>query len=96
MDWRNKGSPQAARTDDILTIFQMQFEKMDPGPKLIAADLNGPTDAFPTINAMIKEQGWTDIGMDNTKCDGEPGQPTCQTNEVSVKPGSMISLLTIG
>ena len=68
-----KGSPEVAISDDILTIVQMQFEKMESGPKLIAADLNGSTDAFPTINAMIKEQGWTDIGLVNTICDGKPG-----------------------
>ena len=54
---------------------------MEPGPKLIVADLNGSTDAFPTINAMIKEQGWADIGLVNTICDAKPGQPTCHTNE---------------
>ena len=35
-----KGSAEAARTDDILTIVQMQFESMPVGPKLIAGDLN--------------------------------------------------------
>ena len=31
----NKGSPEDARTDDILTIVQMQFEALPPRPKLI-------------------------------------------------------------
>ena len=49
-----KGSPEAARTDDLLTIIQMQFEAMEPGPKLIAGDLNGTPEAFQTINAITK------------------------------------------
>ena len=29
-----KGNSLAARTDDILAIIEMQFEAMDPGPKI--------------------------------------------------------------
>ena len=41
----------------------MQFEEMEPGPKLIAVDLNGTTAASPTLDSMLREQGWTDQGM---------------------------------
>ena len=44
-----KGSPEAARTDDIIAIVRTQFQLLEPGPKLIAADLNGNTNAFPTL-----------------------------------------------
>ena len=37
-----KGTPEAARTDDLLTIIQMQLEALPQGPKLIAGNLNGP------------------------------------------------------
>ena len=76
-----KGSSEAARTDDILTIIQMQFDSMPPGPKAIAGDLNGSIEAFPTLAIMLEEQGWTDIGNDSSKCGGRPGQPTCQAND---------------
>ena len=76
-----KGSSEAARTDDILTIIQMQFDSMPPGPKAIAGDLNGSIEAFPTLAIMLEEQGWTDIGNDSSKCGGKPGQPTCQAND---------------
>ena len=56
-----KGSKEAARTDDILTIARMQFRKMPKGPALICGDLNGNLDAFPSILEMIAEEGWTDI-----------------------------------
>ena len=31
--------------------------------------------------ALIKEQGWTGIGIDDSKCHGRPGRATCHTNE---------------
>ena len=30
--------------------------------------------------ALIKEHGWTDIGNDESKCNGKPGRATCHTN----------------
>ena len=57
----NKGSKDAARTDDILAIIEAQFEAMEPGPKLIMGGLNGSLESFPTALALINEQGWTDI-----------------------------------
>ena len=77
------GSVEAARTDDILASIRTQSLLLDPGPKLIAADLNGSIDAFPTLQGMLKEQGWHDVGMADDKCEGRPGQPTCHTNEGS-------------
>ena len=82
-----RGSVEAARTDDILAIIRAQFLCLDLGPKLIAADLNGSIDAFPTLQGMLKEQGWHDVGMADDKCEGRPGQPTCHTNEGSRETG---------
>ena len=76
-----KGNDLAARTDDIPAIIEAQFEGMEPGPKLIMGDLNGALEAFPTAVALIKEHGWTDIGNDETKCQGKPGKATCKTNK---------------
>ena len=76
-----KGNSLAARTDDILAIIELQFEAMDPGPTLIMGDLNSSLEAFPTAMALIKEHGWTDIGNDDSKCNGKPGRATCHTNE---------------
>ena len=59
-----KGSKEAERTDDILTIIRMQFLLMDEGPKLICGDFNATADALPTLEAMLKEEGWTDAGND--------------------------------
>ena len=75
-----KGTKEAARTDDLLTIVRMQFSKLPPGPKLICGDLNGCLEAFPTVLEMIAEEGWADIGNDASKCGGKPGQPTCHAN----------------
>ena len=52
-----KGNDLAARTDDILAIVEVQFEAMEPGPKLIMGDLNGNLEAFPIAMALIKEHG---------------------------------------
>ena len=78
-----KGNNLAARIGDILAILEVQFEAMEPGPKLIMGDLNGSLEAFPTAMALIKERGWTDIGNDESKCHGKPGRATCHTNEDS-------------
>ena len=53
----SKGSTEAARTDDLLTIVQVEFTTLPLGPKMIAGDLDGTTEAFDTIITMIKEQG---------------------------------------
>ena len=83
MDRSKNGSNLAARTADLLAFIEVQFEAMEPGPKLIMGDLNGSLEAFPTAMALIKEHGWTDIGNDESKCHGKPGRATCQTNEDS-------------
>ena len=69
-----KGSPEAARTDDLLTIVQLEFATLPPGHKMIAGDLNGTTEAFDTLTTMIKEQGWTDVGLAENICNSRPGQ----------------------
>ena len=76
-------SPEAARSDDILTIIQMHFEALPPGPKAIAGDLNGNPEAFSTITTLTSEYGWADVGMVGKLCKGEPGQYTCHANEKS-------------
>lgn len=76
----SKGCKLAARTDDILAIIQVQFEALDPGPKIIMGDFNGSLDAFPTACALIDEHGWTDVGNDEGICQGRPGRATCHTN----------------
>ena len=60
-----KGSKEAERTDDILAITRMQFEKMPPGPKLICGDFNAQRGCLLTLEAMLAEEGWADIGNDS-------------------------------
>ena len=78
-----KGPDEAARADDILTIVQMQFEAMPAGPKLIAGDLNGTVDAFQTLQTMLSEKDWTDLGMASNLCEGRLGQAACQTKDMA-------------
>ena len=52
-----KNTAEAARTDDVCAIVLAQLAELPPGPKMMAADLNGTIDAFPTIQNMLKEQG---------------------------------------
>jgi len=85
-----KGSKEAERTDDILTIIRMQFLLMEEGPKLICGDFNATADALPTLDAMLKEEGWTDAGSDQKICKDSPGQNTCHTNALAKE--SRISL----
>ena len=60
-----KGSNDADRADDILSILQTLSDAMEPGPKLIMGDLNGSLENFPAGMALIKEHGWADIGNDD-------------------------------
>ena len=73
----SKGSKEAERTDDIISIVRMQFRQMPPGPKLICGDLNACTEALPTLKWMLKEEGWTDVGNNSSICRGEQGKYTC-------------------
>ena len=75
-----KGSKEAERTDDILAIVRMQFKRMPPGPKLICGDLNAQRGCLPNLEAMLSEEGWTDIGNDDKATRGSPGQYTCHAN----------------
>ena len=77
-----KGSKEAERTDDILAIVTMQFKKIPPGPKLICGcgDLNALRECLPNLEAMLAEEGWTDIGNDDRATRGNPGQYTCHAN----------------
>jgi len=77
-----KGTPDAANADDLIAIVRMQLQQLDEGPKLIAADLNGATEVFPSLQAMLKDQGWHDVGnVEDKCCKGKAGQATCHTNE---------------
>ena len=77
--------PEVARTDDILTIIQVQFEALPQGLKLIAGDLNGTPEAFNTIGALTTENGLADVGMVSNLCDGAPGQNTCHSKDTSTE-----------
>ena len=79
----SKGSREAERTDDILSIIRMQFLLMEEGPKLICGDFNATAEALPTLDSMLKEEGWTDVGDDHKICKGNPGQNTCHTNAMA-------------
>ena len=81
-----RGSPDAARTDDVLTIIQMQVEALPPGPKLIAGDLDGRPEVFDTITTLTTEYGWTDVGVVAKLCKGEPGQYTRHARWANATP----------
>ena len=72
-----KGSLEAERTDDFIAIALDQFSNMKPAPKMIMGDLNATIEALPTLEGMLKEQGWTDVGNHPGLCQGKPGQATC-------------------
>jgi exonuclease III len=75
-----KGTVEAARTDDLIAIVLDQFEKMGRGPKMINGDLNASIDALPTLQHMLSQMGWTDVGNHQGICKGRHGKPTCQSN----------------
>ena len=78
-----KGTPEAERTNDILTIIQLHFAAMPEVPKAIAGHINGEIRSFPTLDIMIREMVWTDVGDDAAKCKGRQGQPTCHNNHAA-------------
>ena len=48
---------------------------------MITGDFNAKIEALPTLEGMLKEQGWTDVGNNSGLCQGKPGQATCQSND---------------
>ena len=80
MDRGKNGNDAAARTDDLLTVVQQEFEAMDSGPKMIMGDINATTDALLTILQMMVEGGWTDVGGIARICNGDTNMPTCHAN----------------
>ena len=51
-----KGSKEAERTDDILAIVRMQFEKVPPGPKLSCGTLMPSGDACPPLKLCSRKK----------------------------------------
>ena len=77
-----KGTATAARTDDLLTIIQLQLAELPDGPKIIAGYLNVSIDSFETNQGQLQpKQGWTDVGMDARICKGMIGQHTCNASD---------------
>ena len=81
------GTAEAERTDDLICICRLEFERMPPGPTLIAGDFNGPLEAFPTIMSMFKEEGWMDVGANSEKCGATPTSQHAKSTQVRAKPG---------
>ena len=78
-----QNTSNAERTNDIISIVQLQFERMSEGPKAIVGDLNGDIEDFPTLGTLLKDQGWMDVGNDPAKCNGLAGQATCHNNHTT-------------
>ena len=78
---QTKASPYAARIDDVLTIIQMQFESLPPGPKFLAGDFHERPEVFATIITLTAEYGWADVGIVVTPCKDKLGQYTCHAND---------------
>ena len=71
-----KGSTAAKRVDNLLATAANELEMQEFGPKMIVGDMNGDLD-FPTIQDMINNHGWTDIGSCEHLCTGGAIAPTC-------------------
>ena len=70
------------------------MELQPNGPKFIVGDLNGPVEAFPTLMAMMAEEGWSDIGADPMKCEGiRPGVFALGQACSAAWEGALLSLL---
>ena len=50
------------RTNDIITVLRDELEKHPMTPQLIAGDINGDVNMFPTLEEMCTQGGWTDVG----------------------------------
>ena len=45
--------------------------------------MNGNTDGFTTLQQMLDEEGWTDVGAGEAMSESKPGQPVCHTNHAA-------------
>ena len=66
----------AARSDNLLDLIWQEFQARTPGPRMITGDLNGDSDDFPVLQALINDGSLIDLGL-HTGFDGPTAQPTC-------------------
>ena len=66
----------AARSNDLLDFIWQEFAARPPGPRMILGDLNGDSDDFPVLQAVINDGSLIDLGL-HTGFDAPTAQPTC-------------------
>eukprot|EP00973_Karenia_brevis_P052155 7245640-Karenia_brevis.AAC.1 len=65
------------RTDDMLQAIYDEIQHQPKMPYIIAGDLNGALQAFPTIHSRIAEGSLVDIGEHASMFGKMDAAPTC-------------------
>ena len=66
----------AARSDNLIDLIWQEFQARPPGPRMITGDLNGDSDDFPTLQALLSDDSLIDLGL-HSGFQGPTAQPTC-------------------
>ena len=68
----------AQRTDDLAQIVQDETCQHPGVMALMAADVNADTEHIPTLDQLVREDQWTDVGAVASRWGGRDCQPTCK------------------
>ena len=74
----------AARTNDLLAIARQELSMQPPGLQMIMGDINGESEDFPTLQEMLKEEGWTDAVSIASIWGGANREATCHSLDYSI------------
>ena len=53
----------AVRSNDLLDLIWQEFAARPPGPRMILGDLNGDSDDFPVLQALVNDGSLIDLGL---------------------------------
>jgi hypothetical protein len=90
-----KGNEAAGRTDDLFGIIRNELFLQPKALTIMTGDINGDTDAYPNLQEMFDDEGWTDIGARVDMWGGVPNEPTCQVSAGTKANRRDFSLSTI-
>ena len=65
------------RTDSLISAILHEFDHLPPGPKLIVGDFNCEPPDFPSLETLLRDGSYIDIGAHAHIFGQTPHQPTC-------------------
>eukprot|EP00973_Karenia_brevis_P038453 5303805-Karenia_brevis.AAC.1 len=76
--WTNGHTDAQARTrtDSMISMILNEFSQLPEGPRLIVGDFNADVENLPTLDAVVEEGKFVDLGAQAHVFNQPPTQPT--------------------